>query len=211
MNKEIEKFESDTHSLKIYNDETPTNPREWDNLGIMECSHNKYQLGDEQINSDNFNSWEEIKDYLIKEKKAEIIYPLYLYDHSGITMSITPFHCRWDSGQVGFIYTTKEKIRKYFNIKNVTKKHLEQAEMILKDEVDTYDKFLTGDVYGYVVTEKTPVKKLIMTREEKIANRKVLEEEDIIMEKEVDSCWGFYGDDIKNEIIEIKKRFNMEV
>jgi hypothetical protein len=39
--------------------------------------------------------------------------PLWLYDHSGITMSCgaaNPFYCPWDSGQVGWIIAEKKKI-----------------------------------------------------------------------------------------------------
>lgn len=32
-----------------------------------------------------------------------LMLPLYLYDHSGITMNTTGFSCPWDSGQVGWI------------------------------------------------------------------------------------------------------------
>ena len=39
---------------------------------------------------------------LCKSKVA--ILPLYLYDHSGLTMSTNDFGDRWDSGCVGFIY-----------------------------------------------------------------------------------------------------------
>ena len=39
-----------------------------------------------------------------------VILPLYLYDHSGITMSTSVFSCPWDSGQVGWIYAEKKKL-----------------------------------------------------------------------------------------------------
>ena len=37
-----------------------------------------------------------------------LMLPLYLYDHSGITMNTTGFSCPWDSGQVGccLLYTS---------------------------------------------------------------------------------------------------------
>lgn len=45
-------------------------------------------------------------------RKKFIILPLYLYDHGGITISTRPFSCPWDSGQVGYIYASKDKFRK---------------------------------------------------------------------------------------------------
>lgn len=48
------------------------------------------------------------------EKQGSVaILPLFLYDHSGISMSTGSFlgrapHARWDSGQVGFIYMDKK-------------------------------------------------------------------------------------------------------
>ena len=37
------------------------------------------------------------------------ILPLYLYDHSGLSMNTSGFSCPWDSGQVGWIYCNNEK------------------------------------------------------------------------------------------------------
>lgn len=47
---------------------------------------------------------------LCKDKVA--ILPLYLYDHSGLTMSTSDFGDRWDSGCVGFIYMDKDTAMK---------------------------------------------------------------------------------------------------
>lgn len=47
---------------------------------------------------------------LCKDKVA--ILPLYLYDHSGLTMSTNDFGDRWDSGCVGFIYMEKDTAMK---------------------------------------------------------------------------------------------------
>lgn len=76
-----------------------------------------------------------------------VILPLYLYDHSGITMNTTGFSCRWDSGQVGFIYVSREKILEVSGKKKLTKKLREWAADILRAEVRTYDQYLTGDVW----------------------------------------------------------------
>lgn len=148
------------------------NPRDDDNLTKMVCFHKRYNLGDKHdYDTNDYNSWEELKEAIMKKEDVAIIEPLYLYDHSGITISTTPFSCRWDSGQVGFVFVTKENARKNFLVKKVTKKIIQQCETVLKGEVEEYDICLRGECYGYI-----------------------LQDED---GEEIDSCWGFLGSDYK--------------
>ena len=143
------------YSLKIMNDPYPENPRDWDNLGVMVCNHKRYNLGDGKIFPfEDYNSWDEVEERIRKGYKACIVLPLCLYDHSGITISTNPFSCPWDSGQVGFIYTTKERIRDTYEIKYVTQSWLTIARQNLLDEGSVYDQFLTGEVYGWEITEE---------------------------------------------------------
>ncbi len=160
------------YTINIEPDNDPIDPREWDNLGTMVCWHRRYSLGDKHEFITPDDAWQEIK-------KDHIVLPLYLYDHSGITMSTGSFGCQWDSGRVGYIYVSLEKVRKEYGWKHVTKKRRERILEYLKGEVETYDQFLTGEVYGF----------------------KVLDAEDDVL----DSCWGFYGDlGIKDAIQEGK-------
>ena len=80
-------------------------------------------------------------------EKAYYILPLYLYDHSGITMSTGSFSCPWDSGQVGWIYISIEKAA------SEGWKTPEQAYKAMQAEVEEYDHYLTGQCYGYVVED----------------------------------------------------------
>jgi len=80
------------------------------------------------------------------EEKGTIIKGLYLYDHSGITISTSSFSCRWDSGQIGWIYITKDKIE----AEGWTP---EQANNYLDGEVEVYDNYLTNSVYGYNIED----------------------------------------------------------
>lgn len=140
-----ETYERNGLNITIYNDEDPEDPRNWDNVGTMICSHRNYILGDEQFDADDYDGWDDLKKYLIEERKASIILPLGLYDHSGITMYIGDKHDRWDGGQVGFIYCTQEDIDREWDGDK------QQAEDFLRSEVKTYDQYLTGDIYGYRV------------------------------------------------------------
>ena len=49
---------------------------------------------------------------VISEKYITL--PLYLMDHSGLAMQTTSFNDPWDSGQVGWIYVSKEDALKEF-------------------------------------------------------------------------------------------------
>lgn len=79
--------------------------------------------------------------------KVAVVLPLYLYDHSGITMATTPFSCQWDSGQVGFIYCSFDKIKEEYG--ELTEETKAKAKEVLEAEVKVYDCYLRGDVYGY--------------------------------------------------------------
>jgi len=161
------------YTVKVVNDEDPMNPREdFHNAALMICFHHRYNLGDEHSFSDPQD------EELISLLKRKDVYwlPLYLYDHSGITMSTGSFGDRWDSGQVGYIYITREEYLKNWNVKRVNVKKLYDY---LRAEVETYDNYLTGDVYGYIVEDESG--------------------------SVVDSCWGFFGDtkDCLNEGISV--------
>lgn len=168
------------YMINVYQDNSiDESPRDWDNLGTMVCFHQRHNLGDKH----NLTVKEAKK---IMENRNIISLPLYLYDHSGLTMNTTGFQCSWDSSQVGFIYVSKEDIRKEMTrskslkngqvnpdlvpIRRVSKKDIERVYKCLVDEVIIYDQYLTGEVYGYSIVKKD-------------------EKEDF-----VESCWGFYGD-----------------
>ena len=140
--------------LKVYYDDCPFDPREDENLTKMVCFHKRYSLGDEHdYKADDFDSWEELEKYLTGEHDPLIIKPLYLFDHGGITISTKSFGCNWDSGQVGFVYVTKQDVRDSFSIKRCGQPIKERVDVLLEGEVETYAKYLTGQVYGYEVSK----------------------------------------------------------
>lgn len=133
------------YTIKIYNEEDPSSPREDDNLGTMSCKHGRYNLGDIQIKEDP-------TEYLTKiTKYGTTVLPLYLYDHSGITISTTPFACPWDSDQVGWIHVDAKKVREWFGVKRITPKLKQRVVEILNSEVKEYDAYLRGEIYSYKV------------------------------------------------------------
>ena len=142
------------YTIKISQDEYPNDPREWDNLGTMICFHNKYDLGDRHdYNSSDFNNWNELKAQIVKDCDPCVIFPLYLYDHSGITISHHGFsYCDpagWDWGGVGFHLVSKQKVRKEYGVKKISKKLHEKIIRVLESEIQTYNDCLTGSVFYY--------------------------------------------------------------
>ena len=158
------------YKIEVIQDESPYSPREDDNLGTMVCFHRRYNLGDSKKHH-GFSDSDELNDFIRENKKNIcVILPLYIYDHSGLTMNTTGFSCPWDSSRVGVIYIMKKKVREEYGWKRITKARIEKIRQYLVGEVETYDQYLTGDVYGYRITDTT--------------NDEV-----------VDSCWGFYGEE----------------
>ena len=154
------------------------NPRENDNLGAIVTSHRRYVLGDKQLGYvPGATSWREAMAYYFAEdagvnpdkykEKIDKIWkwidnnviwlPVYMYDHSGITLNTTGFSCGWDSGQLGFIYTTKEKAKKWFNVRRITNKIKEKVEQLLESEIEQYDKYLNGDYYKYILFDENGI------------------------------------------------------
>lgn len=93
---------------------------------------------------------------------------LFMYEHSGTILRATqgtnPFHCPWDSGQVGFCFVTAEAIERTGMPADDDDKIIEN----IQTEVTYYNDWASGNVWGYSVEAH---------------------DGDIL-----DSCWGFIGD-----------------
>ena len=113
-------------------------------VGKMLCSHRNYSLGDIQIKSqDEFDEYLKVKHFKM---------PLYLLDHSGLSMRTTKFYedpQGWDSGMVGYIYITHDEIRKEYGVKKITSKILKQIESYFITQVKEYSLYLEGSIYGF--------------------------------------------------------------
>ena len=139
------------YEILIEQDEHPVNPREdGTNLGNMLCKHRRYSLGDEN-NISIQQIYHDVLDMLNGKKKDVVVLPLYLYDHSGITMNTTGFSCPWDSGLVGCIYADYNKIRSWYGVKKVTKKLIEKVKDTFRSEVKAYADYISGNVYSYTI------------------------------------------------------------
>lgn len=177
--------------LRIVIDPEPSNPRtDFDNLATMACWHRRYRLGDadgparlrdavcassprRSRRSDDLEDPDTIAQALAGCHDI-VLLPLYLYDHSGITMSTAcgyTFNDRWDAGQVGFAFMTRDQVLASLaspGARRLTPALRAAAAPLMRSEVETYDRYLTGNVFGYVVESETG--------------------------EHLDSCWGYFGE-----------------
>lgn len=165
-----EKYEHEGVPIEIYLDDEPDSPRNWSNVGTMVCWHRGYDLGDRGLTDQEREALERggnlevLSRYLQITHGATVVIPLGLLDHSGLTMyagggSHWSDSAGWDSGTVGFIFDTPEG-------REECGTPLELIEDVLLEEIKTYNQYLRGDVYGYIVARDTP---------------------------DAESCWGYYG------------------
>lgn len=165
---------------RIFDDADLHNPRtEWENTTRMVCFHKRYNLGDDShgydvndYNVSDYIGWDELLEAIQAEEDVVAYLPVYMYDHSGISLNTTGFSCPWDSGQVGWIYITKDKLGD-LSPEWTTQDKLEE---IMTGDVQTYEDYINGNGYGYEVYKVTACS-LGHDHEELI-----------------DSCYGFYGE-----------------
>jgi hypothetical protein len=149
------------YRIKTYQDDEPDNPRDWDNLGKIFYGHKHYVLGEVDVRKEfeDCYSWDDVEKRIIELYDPLVILPLYLYDHSVLRIKIGDFYdsqlpqgyAYFDTGMVGFVIAEKDKVRKEYKVKRISKKLREQVKQILEDEIDVFDKYLSGQVYAYVI------------------------------------------------------------
>lgn len=164
-----------TAVCQIVYDENPESPRvDRDNLWSFAFFHNRYALGDME-----FETPEKFKEYVKEMGERLITIPIRMYDHSGlgfarggtIKAESYPYNCPWDSGLIGYAYVTKEQVWDEFG-KPSTRNRQKQILALLDSELEVYEAYLNGNVYGYIV--------------------KMLDKDG--EQEEVEACFGFYAD-----------------
>ena len=153
----VKTVEENGHTIKIYYDECPDSPREWDNLGTIyansrSCNPDNKNI-EELIEKVGGNLYERVIPWnlIAKDHYYEKV---WIYDHSGQTVSTgenNPYHCPWDSGLMGVIAVEKEKAKKEFGYKRDCPALRKRVSECLKGEVKTLDTFLRGEIYAYQV------------------------------------------------------------
>lgn len=128
----------------IWYDENPENPRKWENVGKI-------------IASSKYLKSECTSEYL---KSSRVSLPVYVLDHSGISVSTSPYNSRWDSGLIGYICVTDDDAREKLLGKDEEVPLAEirkRAEAVLQGEVETLDQYMSGEMYYFTVEDENGV------------------------------------------------------
>lgn len=130
---------------RIVHDEHPMSPREYDNLSTLVLFHRRYNLSNEfAVDSADYEGWADMRAAIEAEGGINIL-PVWGYDHGSLVIAAAesnPFSCPWDSGQLGFVFTTEDQIE-YLGADR------DRITEFLKMEVDEYSNYVSGETYGY--------------------------------------------------------------
>jgi len=170
--------------IKIEKEIDSESPRDWEPIGTIVCWDNYNSYGDEHeydsprafihevfglftnIDTDELTNEQFVQCETVANAN-NIILPVFKYEHSDVTISTTPRSCKFDSGQIGYIFVSKE-----YSVEPISHKRHKEINNILENEITVYNQYINGDMYWYSVD-------------------KVEGDE----ETYIDSCGGFYGYD----------------
>jgi hypothetical protein len=150
----------------LVQDDNSESPDDWgdDNLFLVNYHRNFWIARDQIITKDQVVSWYR-EEGQIPQLEIYWIFSLSMFSHSGVWLYLghtTPV-CDpggWDTSHVGIVLVAKEEWPE-----------LEKATEAARGLVESWNRYLSGDVYGCVKETFTKDKETI----------------------DHESCWGFYG------------------
>ena len=168
-------------------DQHATTPRECDNLGTILIAPNKAHwianrddVVDTSIPFGNspYEHWENLRNKQLNLKKSEIAiaYPITKHEHGAISLSLLGYKQGWDYCVIGFVYVTKENLRKCYGVDRITKSIIERAKNCIQSELDMLTSWLNGNCYGWQIKEYALTDDGLDWKEVDV----------------LDACWGYF-------------------
>jgi hypothetical protein len=158
--------DSGNYRVVVKHDDEPDSPRQEGvgNVGYMVCLHDRYSLGDEgDVVNDVASSLREegmavTATMLQREFGVQVVLPLYLLDHSGLSMTAgsnvlqghEPHQRGWDTSVVGIIFDHPERMASAL----ADPVGAPTVEGWLRSEVAEYDLWLRGEAYVLEIEQR---------------------------------------------------------
>lgn len=203
------------YKIKIRQDENSESPNEWgdENLFLV-YDHRQFTVKRDGFNVESIYHWiyakevvefgddvdgnyqEEVDGY--SELNNYFIFKVEAYIHSGVSLSLFTGtkQCRWDSSVSGYVLVSKSEFR-----------DLEIATKAAEGLVETWNRYLSGDVWGFIVEKPNKYYTISNNELQNILTADDYNNDIILLDvftktaeldhdwEEIDSCWGFYGKD----------------
>jgi hypothetical protein len=138
-------------SVEIYYDSDSESPRLWSPMTKFVMIHKRYDLPNEvDFKFYDYALWDDVRDELCKD--FNWVFPVYMLDHGGTRLSLYPFANKWDSGRVGFICLNEDEMFSSFGFGADLD---EKARQVAEAELEEYDNWMSGNVFGFRLFEET--------------------------------------------------------
>jgi hypothetical protein len=144
----------DGYRYEIDVDTDPISPRDpemnelWNKVITF---HGRYNLSDEHdYDKDDYSNWEELEEAIVSRENPICMLPVYMYDHGGIRINTAHFGCKWDSGQIGFIFANTKTIDNKGMSPNKNEHwndFKDRLEENMRADIDEYDLYVSGQTY----------------------------------------------------------------
>jgi len=123
-------------------------------LSTIVCTHRRYAPGHMNFtNKIDFENYKETnKESIDKAIKYGLYHDIYLYDHSGLDVSLDTTndywqYPRWDSMYLGFIYIDLDKAKKEYGKEKISPKFIKTLQTVIMDEFKFWQTCIRGDIY----------------------------------------------------------------
>ena len=153
--------------IKVKHDEWCENPRTFENnLGKFLVRNTfKYVENEMDISLDDMGV-EELADL----REDNILYPVYVYDHSGWKMWIgevgEQLPCKWDSGLIGWYVVPKEFEKVYQDLKGICKNEVKWYSLWANGQCFEFELYCDGEMVdtcaGYISDDYEELAKHMM-------------------------------------------------
>lgn len=135
-------FELRGYTVRLKPDNDSEGQDEWEDGTnyFFATTHNRYfeKFGPAGEDADDIG--EDIRENIYDWEEEWYVHKLYMYAHSGVALSLSPFSCPWDSGQVGFFLVKKSN-------------DIPAPDDFAKVVIEEWNQYLSGNVWQYSVED----------------------------------------------------------
>ena len=134
----MSKTVGDRLAFRVHHNPDPANPRKEEVLTKIVGWHRKYHISDSDM-----VEFSDPESFLESVRPEDIVKELYMHEHGGIALSVTPFSDKWDSMRVGYVLVTPERIEAL----GLDGSDTEFIQRIVEVEVKDFEAYMNGNIY----------------------------------------------------------------